>query len=206
MRLDLNETPKTILLITSSARGAASKSSLLARELTDRLLRRHPGARLIQRDLGTQPVRVLDMEAFEALSTRTEQRTPEQRAIVAGYDALIAEIQSADLVVFGVPMYNFSVPAQLKAYFDAIARSGVTFRYTAKGPEGLLQGKKVYVVFARGGMYRGTSLDSQTPYLQTMLGFLGMTDVEFVFAEGLDMGPEAQQAGLAAGRMAIAAL
>ncbi len=206
MRLDLNANPKTILQLTSSARGAASVSTQLANELTARLLEQNPGARLLRRDLAAQPVRMLDAEALGALSTPPEQRTAAQQSIVAEYDALIAEIQSADLVVFGVPMYNFSIPIHLKAYFDAIARAGVTFRYTPKGPEGLLQGKKVYVVFTRGGLYRGTSQDTQTPYLQTMLGFLGMTDVEFVFAEGLNMGPEALQAGLSAGRMAIATL
>ena len=103
-------------------------------------------------------------------------------------DALIAEVQAADVVVLGVPMYNFGVPAQLKNWIDAIARAGVTFRYTANGPEGLLKGKKVYVALTRGGKYRDTPADTQVPYLKTVLGFLGMTDVQFVYAEGLAMG------------------
>ena len=94
-------------------------------------------------------------------------------------------------------MYNFGVPAQLKNWIDAIARNGVTFRYTAQGPEGLLKGKTVYVAFARGGRYRDTPADAQTPYLKTILGFLGMTDVRFIFAEGLNMGPEAAARGRA---------
>ncbi len=102
------------------------------------------------------------------------------------------------MVVLGVPMYNFGVPAQLKNWIDAIARAGVTFRYTANGPEGLLTGKKVYVALARGGLYRDTPADSQVPYLKTVLGFLGMTDVHFVYAEGLAMGAEAEQKALAA--------
>ncbi len=130
-------------------------------------------------------------------STPAEQRTPEQAARVALDDALIAEIQATDVIVLGVPMYNFGVPAQLKNWIDAIARVGVTFRYTAQGPVGLLAGRRVYVALARGGRYRDTPADTQVPYLKTVLGFLGMTDVRFVFAEGLNMGPEAAALGFA---------
>ena len=110
---------------------------------------------------------------------------------------MIAEIQAADVVVLGVPMYNFGVPSQLKNWIDAISRAQVTFRYTANGPEGLLKDKKVYVALTRGGLYRNTPNDTQTPYLQTVFGFLGMTDVQFVYAEGLAMGSEAEQSALA---------
>lgn len=110
---------------------------------------------------------------------------------------LIAEVQAAEVIVLGVPMYNFGVPAQLKNWIDAISRNGVTFRYTENGPEGLLKGKKVYVALARGGRYRGTEADSQVPYLRTVLGFLGMTDMHFIYAEGLNMGPEAAKKGFA---------
>ena len=109
---------------------------------------------------------------------------------------MIAEIQAADVVVLGVPMYNFGVPAQLKNWIDAISRAQVTFRYTANGPEGLLKGKKVYVALTRGGHYRNTPADTQVPYLKTIFTFLGMTDVQFVYAEGLAMGPEAEQNAL----------
>ncbi len=112
-------------------------------------------------------------------------------------DALIAEVAAADVVVLGVPMYNFGVPAPLKHWIDAIARAGVTFRYTASGPEGLLKGKKVYVALTRGGKYRNTPADTQVPYLRTVLGFLGMTDMHFVYAEGLALGAEAERAALA---------
>ncbi len=112
-------------------------------------------------------------------------------------DALIAEIQAADVVVLGVPMYNFGVPAQLKNWIDAISRAGVTFRYTEKGPEGLLKGKKVYVALTRGGKYRNTPADTQVPYLKTVFTFLGLTDVHFVYAEGLAMGPDAEQTAIA---------
>jgi FMN-dependent NADH-azoreductase len=140
------------------------------------------------RDLATHPHPMLDEAALGALFTQPEQRTAEQAARVALDDALITQLQAADHVVLGVPMYNFGIPIQLKAWIDAIARGGVTFRYTENGPEGLLKGKKVYVALARGGLYRDTPADSQVPYLKTVLAFLGITEVEFFYAEGLSMG------------------
>ncbi|WP_018987873.1 FMN-dependent NADH-azoreductase [Aromatoleum toluclasticum] len=186
-----------ILQINSSARAAASASSRVANSIVERLRAGNPGANLVVRDLSSNPHPILDEAALGALFTPADQRTSGQAARVALDDALIAEIQAADAVVLGVPMYNFGVPAQLKNWIDAIARANVTFRYTANGPEGLLKGKKVYIAFARGGKYRGTEGDSQVPYLKTVLGFLGMTDISFVFAEGLAMGPEAEQQAFA---------
>ena len=180
-----------ILQINSSARVEGANSTRLANTVTARLQAKHPGATVTVRDLAVTPHPVLDAAALGALFTPAEQRTAEQTARVALDDALIAQLQSADVIVLGVPMYNFGVPVQLKTWLDAIARAGVTFRYTANGPEGLIQGKKVYVAFARGGIYRDTPADSQTPYIQTILGFLGMTDVKYIHAEGLAMGPEA---------------
>ncbi|MFA7606582.1 MAG: NAD(P)H-dependent oxidoreductase [Rhodocyclaceae bacterium] len=186
-----------ILQINSSIRGEESHSSRLAARVVERLKQRHPQAEFVLRDLAATPHPVLDQAALGALFTPAEQRNPEQVARVALDDALIAEVQAADVLVLGVPMYNFAIPVQLKNWFDAIARSGVTFRYTAQGPEGLLKGKKVYVALARGGRYRGTEADSQLPYLRTILGFLGLTDVHFMHAEGLNMGEEAVRQGLA---------
>lgn len=184
-----------ILQINSSARVEGANSTRLANTVTARLLAKNPGASVTVRDLAVTPHPVLDAAALGALFTPADQRTPEQAARVALDDALIAEVQAHDVIVLGVPMYNFGVPVQLKTWLDAIARAGVTFRYTANGPEGLIQGKKVYVAFARGGIYRGTPADSQTPYIQTILGFLGMTDVKYIYAEGLAMGPEAVDKG-----------
>ena len=184
-----------ILQINSSARVEGANSTRLANTVTARLQAKHPGATVTVRDLAVTPHPVLDAAALGALFTPADQRTPEQAARVALDDALIAEVQAHDVIVLGVPMYNFGVPVQLKTWLDAIARAGVTFRYTANGPEGLIQGKKVYVAFARGGIYRDTPADSQTPYIQTILGFLGMTDVKFIHAEGLAMGPEAVDKG-----------
>ena len=180
-----------ILQINSSARVEGAKSTRLANTVTARLQAKHPGATVTARDLAVTPHPALDAAPLGALFTPADQRTPEQAARVALDDALIAEVQAHDAIVLGVPMYNFGVPVQLKTWLDAIARAGVTFRYTANGPEGLIQGKKVYVAFARGGIYRDTPADSQTPYIQTILGFLGMTDVKYIHAEGLAMGPEA---------------
>ena len=179
-----------ILQINASARSAGANSSRLADSITARLLAQNPDATLELRDLAAQPHPVLDEPALGALFTPAEQRTPEQAARVALDDALIAQLQSVDVLVLGVPMYNFGVPVQLKTWIDAIARAGVTFRYTEKGPEGLLKGKKVYVALARGGLYRDTPADSQVPYLKSVLAFLGLSDVEFIYAEGLAMGAD----------------
>ena len=186
-----------ILQINSSARRDASHSTRLASRVVERLRETAPQSTLTVRDLNNAPHPVLDEAALGALFTPAGQRTPEQAARVALDDALIAEIQAADVVVLGVPMYNFGVPAQLKNWIDAISRAGVTFRYTEKGPEGLLKGKKVYVALTRGGQYRNTPSDTQVPYLKTIFTFLGLTDVQFVYAEGLAMGADAERNGIA---------
>ncbi len=186
-----------ILQINGSARSEGANSTRVANGIVARLLAADPQARVVLRDLARDPAPIIDEAALGALFSPPEQRTPQQAARVAASDALIAEVQAADVIVLGVPMYNFGISAQLKNWIDAIARAGVTFRYTENGPEGLLKGKKVFVAFARGGRYRGTPADTQTPYLQTVLGFVGLTDVRFVYAEGLNMGEEAAQQGFA---------
>ncbi len=199
-----------ILQLNSSARrvqdGQGSVSTRLAQELVAALSERQAGAALTVRDLGLDPVAPLDEAALGALFTPAEQRSPEQAARVAAADALVAELMAQDVIVIATPMINFGVPTQLKNWIDAVARAGVTFRYTATGPEGLVKGKKVYVVVASGGMHRGQSTDGITPYLRTVLGFMGMSDVEFIYAEGMGMGPEAVEAGMASARQQIAAL
>ncbi|THF64442.1 FMN-dependent NADH-azoreductase [Pseudothauera rhizosphaerae] len=194
-----------ILQINSSARREGGNSTRVANTVTERLLARNPGARLTVRDVVATPHPLLDEAALDALFTPSEQRTPKQAARVALDDALIAEVQAADVLVLGVPMYNFGVPVHLKGWIDAISRAGVTFRYTASGPEGLLKGKIVYVALARGGRYRGTEADTQVPYLRTVLGFLGLTDVRFIYAEGLNMGAEAAEQGFAQAEADLAA-
>lgn len=184
-----------ILQINSSVRGNSSTSTRIATSVVEQLKRLHPEASVTVRDLDRHPV--LDSQALGALFTPAEARTQEQKDRVAQDDATIAQLLAADTIVIGVPLYNFGEPVQLKAWIDSVSRAGVTFRYTSNGPEGLVKGKKVYVAFARGGKYRDTPADTQTPYLRNVLAFLGMTDVTFLHAEGLAMGEESVAKALA---------
>ena len=190
-----------ILQINSSVRGTASASTRLASSIVARLLRLDPKATLVVREATRQPI--LDEVALEALFTPADARSPEQAARTAIDDATIAEVQAAEVLVIGVPMYNFGVLVQLKAWIDAIAKAGVTFRYTASGPEGLLKGKKVFVALARGGLYRDTPADSQVPYLKSVLGFLGMSDIHYIHAEGLAIGEDVAAKAFAAAEAEI---
>jgi len=194
-----------ILQINSSARGSDSESTRVAKQIVAKLVAANPGASVTVRDLGAQPHPELDGAALGALFTPAENRSAAQAARVALDDALIAEIQAADAVVIGAPMYNFGMPVQLKAWFDAIARAGVTFRYTEAGPEGLLKGKKVYVTAARGGVYP-LDADPLVPHVRMLLNFLGMTDHSFIYSSGLAMGPDAAAKGQAEADAAVAAL
>jgi FMN-dependent NADH-azoreductase len=180
-----------ILQINSSARSTGSESTRLADNIVARLRATDPAATLVRRDLASNPHPILDEATLGALFTPADARSAEQNARIALDDALIAQVQAADVIVIGAPMYNFGMTVQLKGWFDAIARAGVTFQYTATGPVGLLKDKKVYVTLARGGMYRDGGNDTQVHHLKMLLGFLGMSDVTFVYAEGMSMGPEA---------------
>ena len=180
-----------ILRINSSARSTGSASTRLADAIVARVQAANPGAALTRRDLAAAPHPVLDEPTLQALFTPADKRTPEQAARIALDDALIAQVQAADVIVIGAPMYNFGITVQLKSWFDAIARANVTFKYTENGAVGLLSGKKVYVGLSRGGLHRDSANDSQVPYLNTMFGFLGLTDVQYVYSEGMGMGPEA---------------
>lgn len=193
----------TLLKINSSLFAGNGQSSQLADKFVAAWTKANPQAEVKVRDLAAEPVPHLDGERFGAFLAKPEDRTVEQQAIVGFSDALINELRDADVIVLGLPMYNFGIPSTLKAYFDHIARAGVTFRYTENGPVGLLTGKKVYVLAARGGMYAGTARDSQTSYVRDFLGFLGMTDVEFVYAEGLAMGDAPKEKALANAGTAI---
>jgi FMN-dependent NADH-azoreductase len=193
-----------ILQINSSVRGAQSESTRVGNAIVARLLAANPGAQLKVRDLAANPHPVLDDAALGALFTPAEQRSSEQAARVALDDALIAEVQAADVVVIGAPMYNFGMSVQLKGWFDAIARAGVTFRYTAEGPEGLLKNKKVFVATARGGIYPADA-DPQVPHIRMLLNFVGMTDSTFVYSAGQSMGAEAAAKGQAEADAAIEA-
>ena len=193
-----------ILQITSSVRGNDSESTRVTNLIVDKLLSSNPDAKVVRRDFGAQPHPLLDGAAVGALFTPADQRSSSQAARVALDDALIAEAQAADVIVIGAPMYNFGMPVQLKNWFDAIARSGVTFRYTETGPEGLLKNKKVYVATARGGVYP-VEADPQVPHIRMLLNFLGMTDHTFIYSSGLNMGPEAAAKGQQAANEAVEA-
>jgi FMN-dependent NADH-azoreductase len=189
---------KTLLQIQSSMFESGGQSSQLAARFVDAWRATTQGAVML-RDVGREPVPHLTAERFQALLAKPEERTAAQQAVAGFSDTLVDELKRADVIVIGLPMYNFGVPSTLKAYFDHVARSGVTFRYTEKGPQGLLTGKKAYVFATRGGLYAGTPLDTQTAYVRDFLRFLGIDDVEFVYAEGLAMGdaPKAEALGRA---------
>jgi FMN-dependent NADH-azoreductase len=197
---------KTLLQIRSSIFSNDGQSSRLAERFVARWRASNPGGKVIVRDLAKEPVPHLDAARFGAFLAKPEERTPAQQAVVDYSDALIGELKRADVVVLGLPMYNFGVPSTLKAYFDHVARVGETFKYTEKGPVGLLTGKKVYVFAARGGMYAGTPNDTQTPFIRTFLSFLGMSDIEFVYAEGLAISDASKQQSLARAEAVIDAL
>jgi FMN-dependent NADH-azoreductase len=199
-----------LLLVTSSLFGENSQSRQIAREFVDALASKNPGTRVVTRDLTPETMPHLTAATLDAVMTPADKRTSEQTALAAFADSLIEEVEAADTIVLAAPMYNFSVSTTLKAWIDHIARRGRTFRYTATGPEGLLKGRKVYVVTGRGGVYSGESparaLDFQEPYLRGMLGFLGLTDVEFIHVEGLNISKEEAEKGRARARQAIGAL
>jgi FMN-dependent NADH-azoreductase len=192
-----------VLHIDSSIFSDQGVSSTLAGEYVAALRRREPGLQVRHRNLARDPVPHLDEERLTAMGTPPESRTDRQQRIAAEADTLTRELQQADILVLGVPMYNFAVPTQLKAWLDHVARAGVTFRYTEKGPEGLLEGKRAVIFTSRGGLHRGLPSDSQTAFLTTLLGLLGIDDVQFVYAEGLNMGDSRRREGLAAAKAAL---
>ena len=195
---------KTLLQIQTSLFENNGQSSQLANRFAQEWQDANADGRVIVRDIGKDPVPHLTAERFQAFIAKPADRTPEQQAVAGFSDALIEELRAADVIVLGLPMYNFGVPSSLKAYFDHIARAGVTFRYTERGPEGLIKGKKAYVFATRGGLYAGTALDTQTGFVRDFLRFIGIDDVEFVYAEGLSMGEAPREKAIAAANTAIA--
>jgi FMN-dependent NADH-azoreductase len=196
-----------ILNVRSSATGAASVSNQLADRFLEALLDAAPGANVTVRDVGAAPLPHLTAETVGAI--RGAADTEAEREAQALSDDLVAELQAADLIVIGAPMYNFGISSTLKAWFDHVLRAGITFRYTEAGPEGLLKGKKAVVIESRAGFYSegpAAAMDGQEPHLRTLLGFVGIDDVSWVRAEKLAFGPDAAAAAIEAAAEELARL
>ena len=187
---------KNILLIESSPRGSDSYSHQAARSIVNELLQRHPDSRVVIRDLGKNPPPHVGQVFVSGMYAPVEKRTPDQAKAMALSDALIDEISAADTIVIAVPMHNFAPPSTLKAWIDHVVRAGRTFSYGPNGPQGLLKDKHAIVVLASGGVYSNEHmkpLDFTEPYLRTVLGFIGITDMDVVRVEGVAnsaIGPE----------------
>ncbi|WBG92578.1 FMN-dependent NADH-azoreductase [Pantoea piersonii] len=177
-----------VLVLKSSILAGYSQSSQLADFYVEEA--KAKGDQVTVRDLAADPIPVLDGELVGALRPSDAPLSPRQQEALSLSDALIAELQAHDVVVIAAPMYNFNIPTQLKNYFDLVARADVTFRYTEAGPEGLVKGKRAVILSSRGGIHKDTPTDLLTPYVKLFLGFIGITDVKFVFAEGIAYGPE----------------
>lgn len=196
-----------ILIVNSSAQGDASVSARLTREFAERARSLDPGANIVVRDIGRDPVPHLTAETVAGI--RGVAATEAERAAQALSDTLIDELRAADVLVIGAPMYNFGISSTLKAWFDHVLRARITFRYTENGPEGLMTGKRAIVIESRAGVYSegpAAAMDSQEPHLKGMLGFMGITDVSFVRVEGLAFGEEAAAAAIAAANQALEGL
>lgn len=189
---------QTLLHIDASARSGDSDSRQLSAALLSRWRARHPDSRVLARDIVSQPLPHLDQTLFAAMMTAPEQHSPQQAEAAARVNALTDEFLAADVIVLGVPMYNFGIPSTLKAWIDHIVTPNRTFRYTAEGPVGMAGGRAVYVVSTRGGVHGEGPQDHQVAHLRTVFGFLGIDDVRVIQAEGLDLSAEHREQALAA--------
>ncbi|EGR1119785.1 TPA: FMN-dependent NADH-azoreductase [Vibrio parahaemolyticus] len=190
-----------VLALKSSILGDYSQSN----KLVENFIKNVDQDKLTVRDLAANPLPVLDFAVATALRA-TEDLSQEQQVVVDLSDTLIEEVKAADTLVIAAPMYNFTIPTQLKNWIDLIARAGVTFKYTENGVQGLIEGKKAIVVTTRGGIHKDSPTDNVTPYLRTVLGFVGITDVEFVYAEALNMGDDAASKGISEAQSQLATM
>ncbi len=196
-----------VLVLNSSVLGDGSVSRVLVEEVVHRLLETSPDATVVHRDLGTSPVPHLTTANIAGV--KGVPATDAELAARALSDELIAELRDADTIVIGAPMYNFSIPSGLRAWFDYVLRAGETFNYSEAGPQGLLTGKRAIVIESRGGFYSegpAQVVDFQEPYLRHLLGFVGVTNVAFIHAEKIGFGPDARAASLADAKAKISAL
>ena len=185
-----------VLIIESSARQQDSFSRQLTQQFIQQWHDAHPGDTITVRDLAMSPVPHLDANLLGGWMKPEAQRSAEEQASLQRSNELTDELLAADVLVMAAPMYNFAIPSTLKAWLDHVLRAGVTFKYTESGPQGLLTGKKAYVLTARGGIYAGSTADHQEPYLRQVMAFVGIHDVTFIHAEGMNLGGDFQEKGL----------
>jgi FMN-dependent NADH-azoreductase len=191
---------KNILVVNSSISAEKGQSNQLIETFLQSL---NHQASVTLVDLNQHCLPHLAMEEITAWMTPVEQRSLAQIELATYSDLSISQVQAADLILIGVPMYNFGVPSQLKAWLDRIARVGITFKYTETGPVGLLEDKPVVFFASRGGIYKDLPQDTQTPFLKTFFNFVGLKNLHFIYAEGLNMGPESAETALAAAKVQI---
>ena len=185
-----------VLIIESSARQQDSFSRELTQQFISHWKTLHPADRLTTRDVAVNPVPHLDADLLGGWMKPEAQRNAAEQASLQRSNELTDELLAADVLVLAAPMYNFAIPSTLKAWLDHVLRAGLTFKYTDTGPQGLLAGKKAYVLTARGGIYAGSTADHQEPYLRQVLAFVGIHDVTFIHAEGMNLGGDFQEKGL----------
>ncbi|MBL0952962.1 MAG: FMN-dependent NADH-azoreductase [Pseudomonas sp.] len=193
-----------VLVIESSARQQGSVSRELTQQFIAKWQATHPADQIQVRDLAAEPVPHLDATLLGGWMTPSEQQSEAEKAALVRSNQLTDELLAADVLVLAAPMYNFAIPSTLKAWLDHVLRAGVTFKYTETGPQGLLTGKRAFVLTARGGIYAGSGLDHQEPYLRQALAFIGIHDVQFIHAEGLNLGAEFSEKGLAQAKAKLA--
>lgn len=191
-----------VLVLKSSILADYSHSNKMVDYFIEQWKHHHPSDDITVRDLANDPIPMLDGEIAAGMYSQENLNSRQQDAMKLS-DELIDELQAHDIITIAAPMYNFSVPTQLKNYFDLIARAGKTFRYTEQGAEGLIQGKRTIILTARGGVHREQPSDVMVPYLTQFLNFIGMNDIEFIFAEGTAMGPDCAEKGHASARICL---
>ena len=195
-----------VLIIESSARQQGSFSRQLTRQFISQWQAVRPGDQVTVRDLALNPVPHLDANLLGGWMKPEAQRSADEQASLKRSDELTDEVLGADVLVLAAPMYNFAIPSTLKAWLDHVLRAGVTFKYTETGPQGLLTGKKAYVLTARGGLYAGSTTDHQEPYLRQVMAFIGIHDVTFIHAEGMNLGGDFQDKGLKQAQAKLSAI
>lgn len=195
-----------VLIVESSARQQDSISRQLTQDFTAQWRAAHPADQITVRDVAANPVPHLDADLLGGWMNPEDQRSAAQHQALARSNVLTDELLAADVLVLAAPMYNFTIPSTLKAWLDHVLRAGITFKYTPTGPQGLLNGKRAIVLTARGGIHAGAGSDHQEPYLRQVLGFIGIHDVTFIHAEGLNMSGDFHEKGLNRAKASLASV